>query len=155
MRILKALIVTALFIIPPQARAASEPELAVAAIYKPYLQKAGSPGGPLRAKIYSARRKSEIGKLRAACKGHDFCLPDVDFLIDGQDWKITDFKLAQRAASPQSAVVDVSFENFGRRKSLVFTMVKERDAWLVDQIDGVGEKRHYNLDDSLKPNLER
>jgi hypothetical protein len=66
MRILKALIVTALFIIPPQARAASAPELAVAAIYKPYLQKAGSPGGPLRATIYSARRKSEIGKLRAA-----------------------------------------------------------------------------------------
>lgn len=141
------------------ARADDDAVAAVQAIYNLYLIKyARVSDGPkqLDPQYYSARRKRQLAALRKTCKGKDLCLPDTDYFVNGQDYRLTNLQvrpLADPAAPADVAKVDVRFRNFEADDHFVFTMVKEGRRWLIDQMEGGGKETHYTLDDALTPHL--
>lgn len=134
------------------AQAENAPAEAVRAIYQHYIaaEKSGAIGpDQLDPKLYTPRVRKQIRQLLKACKGKDVCLPDADFLIDGQDFKITDLQLRVLSDGENRALIEATFKNFDTTVKRVFTMRKQGAAWLIDDID-FGEGRR--LKDELKPN---
>ncbi|MBK9082533.1 MAG: DUF3828 domain-containing protein [Rhizobiales bacterium] len=145
-------VVAALMLWAPLAFAASAPAEAVRAVYEQYLaaEKTGAMGPDhLDPKLYTPRVRAMIAKLQKACKGKDICLPDADFLVDGQDFKITDLLIRVISDQNGRAMIEATFKNFDTKVKRVFTLRENGGRWLIDDIDfGGGEK----LKDQLKPN---
>lgn len=141
------------------AWAAEDAAATVKAIYTLYLVKSTKPGSEpdqLDPKYYSARRRQQIKELEKACDGKDMCMPDADHFIDGQDYKITGLQVkALPAPNPATgtAKVEVRFRNFGTPSHMIFTMVKEGDRWVIDQLEGGRKDARYTLDTVLQPNF--
>ena len=124
-------------------------------IYAGYLKKStGSDMGPdqLAPGLYSKRRRAQIADLQRKCRGKDFCLPDFDHLIDGQDWKLSDFTVRETGNDGRTASLEVAFRNFDKPVHFVFTMVKEAGGWKIDEMAGGDGESDYRLDDVFKPN---
>lgn len=136
----------------PLAQAAGGAADAVRALYGEYATAESSDGsGPdqLKKSYYTPRVRGMIRRLIAACKGKDVCLPDADFLVDGQDFKVRDLVIVTRSETDASAVVEATFKNFDAKVRRVFTMRQVDGRWLIDDIDfGRGRR----LKDELKPN---
>ena len=146
--------VATLLLAPLSARAEDDAVATVKRIYRAYDKAGDDPStwpDQLAPKLYSERRRKEIAALKRACAGKDMCLPDFDHMIDGQDWKISGLKVEAKETTATTARVDVSFRNFETAVAFVFTMVKEKGGWKIDQMEGGGEAK-YTLDDVLKPN---
>ena len=145
------LVAAALFGADP-ARAGSAADM-VRALYAEY-EKADETksNGPdqLDPQLYTARVRREIARLNRACKGKDICGPDADFLIDGQDFKITDVRTRVVSDSAERAEVEATFKNFGKTVKRVFILRSEDGRWLIDDIRLGGGRK---LKDELKPNL--
>lgn len=133
------------------AQAESAPAEAVRAIYGEYEAAEKTRGmGPdqLDKKYYTPRVRREITRLMKACKGKDVCLPDADFLIDGQDFKIRDLLIRVLSDRGDTALIEATFTNWDTKVKRVFTMRNIGGRWLIDDIDfGKGHK----LKDELKP----
>jgi hypothetical protein len=145
------LVAASLFCAAP-ARAEGAAEM-VRALYAEYEKAdATKASGPdqLDPKLYTARVRKQIARLNRACKGKDICGPDADFLVEGQDFKITEVKTRVVSASAERARVEARFKNFGGAIKRVFSMRREDGRWLIDDIDFGGGRR---LKDELKPNL--
>ncbi|QLP97629.1 MAG: DUF3828 domain-containing protein [Rhodoblastus sp.] len=124
---------------------------AVRALYGEYQAAEKTRGmGPdqLKKSYYTPRVRREIVRLHAACRGKDVCLPDADFLIDGQDFKIDNLNVVTRAETGDSATVEATFTNFDSKVKRVFKMKLIEGRWLIDDIDFGGGRR---LKDELKP----
>jgi len=138
------------------AAAEEGPVAKVEAIYAPYLVKTDDPAATpdqLDPALYSARRKAQLARLQKACEGKDMCLPDFDHLVNGQDYALKGLKIEKIAGDDRRATVAVRFSNFKTPQRFVFTLVKENDRWLIDQIDGGSKNYRYTLDDVFKPNF--
>lgn len=72
--------------------------------------------------------KGEVGAL------------DGDPLYDAQDTEIKKFAIGKPAYEGGQARVNVTFENFGKPQSFVFTLVNGRSGWRIDNIE-YGEGR--------------
>ncbi len=60
---------------------------------------------------------------------------DGDPLYDAQDMEIKNFAIGKAAYEGNKARVNVTFENFGQKKSLTFILMKEKAGWRIDDID--------------------
>lgn len=139
------------------AFAAQEPADAIAAIYQAYIKAERNKGmapDQLALKYYSARRQAQIIALKKACKGKDPCLPDADFFIDGQNYKIRDLDVRTRSKNAQKAEVEARFRNFDTAQRVVFSLVNEGKGWRIDDMEGGIEGARYTLDTMLKPVTE-
>ena len=134
------------------ARAAHAAAEAVRALYAQYEAAEKSNGsGPdqLDKSLYTPRVRREIAKLTKACKGKDVCLPDADFLVDGQDFRIRDLLVRVLSDGADRALIEATFKNFDTKVKRVFTMRLIDGRWLIDDINlGAGRR----LKDELKPN---
>jgi len=72
--------------------------------------------------------KGEVGAL------------DGDPLYDAQDMEIKKFTINQATYEDGKAKVNVTFENFGQKKSFVFVLVNGRTGWRIQNIE-YGEGR--------------
>jgi hypothetical protein len=122
------------------ALAQSTPEVFVRGVYDAYVaaEKAGKDApDQLRASIYSARIRKQIAALKKACaKREDLCLPDADFLVDGQDYKISDIHTKELSQQGDRAKVEARFRNFDTAVVKTYTLVRENGRWAIDDIDG-------------------
>ena len=66
--------------------------------------------------------KGEVGAL------------DGDPLYDAQDMEIKKFAIAKPGYENGQARVNVTFENFGKLKSFIFTLVNGRSGWRINNI---------------------
>ena len=71
----------------------------------------------------------------------------ADPLYDAQDTDIKNFKVGQAEIKDKSANVPVTFENFGKKQTINFALVKENDAWKIEDIK-------YEKSGSLVKNLK-
>lgn len=141
-----------LAVVPTASRAESGPVAAVRAIYAPYLAPAKGLGpDQLAPKLYSARRRAEIGRLHKACRGKDGCLPDADHFVGGQAYRITGLTITEVSADATTARVEADFANFDTHEHMVFTMVREGRRWVVDDLEGGRPDARHTLDDALRP----
>ena len=63
------------------------------------------------------------------------CALDWDFIIDGQDWKISKVKVGELVVAGDKATVTVSFVNMGTPCRNVYYFARENGAWKVDDIE--------------------
>lgn len=131
------------------ANAAAEAVRALYAQYDAAEKSGGSGPDQLDKSLYTPRVRREITKLMKACKGKDVCLPDADFLVSGQDFKIRGLLLRVVSDGAERALIEATFKNFDSKVKRVFTMRRVGERWLIDDID-FGEGRR--LKDELKPN---
>jgi hypothetical protein len=71
----------------------------------------------------AVRSKGEVGAL------------DGDPLYNAQDFEITNFAIGKPSYVEGKAKVVVTFENFGKPKTIVFIMVNGRAGWRINDID--------------------
>ena len=149
--VLSGLFVAASLIWAAPGRAAEGAAGAGRAIYESYqaAEKSGAMGpDQLNKKLYTPRVRRQITQLHKACRGKDVCLPDADFLIAGQDFKIADLNVTTRSQTPTQASVEATFRNFDTKVRRVFSLRQVEGRWLIDDIDFGGGRR---LKDELKP----
>jgi hypothetical protein len=60
---------------------------------------------------------------------------DGDPLYDAQDMEIKNFAIGKAVFQDGKARVNVSFENFGQKKSIIFLLVNGRTGWRISDID--------------------
>ncbi len=76
----------------------------------------------------AVKSKGEVGAI------------DGDPLYDAQDMDIKKFAIAKPTFESGKANVNVTFENFGKPKSFVFTLINGRTGWRINDIN-YGEGR--------------
>lgn len=79
---------------------------------------------------------------------------DFDPFINGQDYEIKKLKIEEPLYAGGKAIVHVTFENFGDAQDLGIALVKEGEAWKVDDIWAGGEYA-YDLLDILQAPLPK
>ena len=60
---------------------------------------------------------------------------DWDVFIDGQDWKLTELKIAPVSQTPSQAQVRATFKNFDKPSDMLFDLVLEEGHWRIDDIE--------------------
>ena len=75
-----------------------------------------------------------IWKDRITSKG-EVGVIDGDPLYDAQDMEIKNFAIGKATYEGNKARVNVTFENFGEKKSLILMLVKGTTGWRIDDID--------------------
>jgi hypothetical protein len=63
------------------------------------------------------------------------CAIDWDFVVDGQDWKLSNVKVGTAVVAGDKATVTVSFKNFDVACVNVYYFVREDGRWKVDDIE--------------------
>lgn len=67
-----------------------------------------------------------------------------DPYIDGQDFEITDLEIGTPEIEDDSALVDVTFSNFGEPRSLTYELVDE-DGWKIEDVVSHNPDNMYRL----------
>src|SRR5437773_4306591 len=125
----------------PQAQSNNRrlsPNELVADLYKQHNRK----HGPFfqtrsRALLYKYFEKSladMIWKDAVSSKG-EVGVIDGDPLYDAQDMDIKNFAIGKAVFEDGKARLTVSFDNFGKQKTIVFVLVNGRSGWLISDID--------------------
>ena len=114
------------------------PEALVADLYKAHDQKRGpffqTRSRALLTKYFEQSLANMIWKDRVTSKGEVGVL-DGDPLYDAQDMEIKNFAIGKADVDGAKAKVNVTFENFGQKKSLVFMLAKGATGWRINDID--------------------
>ncbi len=136
----------------------SDPVSFVAEVYQHFV-KDQSTGGfytPPR-DIFTARLGKLVRDDITRAKGEVGCL-DFDFWVNGQDWKITNLKVAIGAAGKDRETVIAKFVNLGVPEEIHFEFRrigaagKDEGRWLLDDAHSLKDPR-WTLSDVLKCTL--
>lgn len=88
----------------------------------------------------AVRSKGEVGAI------------DGDPLYDAQDMEIRKFAIGKAVYDSGKARVNVSFENFGQQKTIVFVLVNGRSGWRIGDLDyGQGRTLKGDLKGTTRP----
>src|SRR5262249_32578842 len=74
---------------------------------------------------------------------------DFDPYFDGQDFEITDLKIGDATITGDKASIEVKFKNFDMEEDMVFALVKEGNAWKIDDVNSKGGADPYDLHDIM------
>ena len=108
----------------------SDPVTLITAIYQTYeTDKAGLPH------IYSKRLQALIDKDAKETPEGEVGRIDWDVFIDGQDWKLTELKIARVSQTATEAKVRATFKNFDNPSDMLFYLVLEDGHWRIDDIE--------------------
>ena len=67
-------------------------------------------------------------------RSNEICALDWDFVVDGQDWRLSNVKVGALSVAGDKATVTVTFRNF-RPCVNVYDFVREDGQWKVDDIE--------------------
>ena len=120
-----------------RAKALSSPEVLVADLYRAEKEKR-SPFFQTRSRAllykYFEKDLSDLIWRDAVKSKGEVGVIDGDPLYDAQDMEIKNFSINKPRYEAAQALVDVTFENFGEKKTVTFTMVKGSAGWRVHDI---------------------
>jgi hypothetical protein len=112
-----------------QAGPDADPVSLIKAIYQTY--QASKPGLP---HIYSHRLQALVDKdVKETPEGMVGRI-DWDVFVDGQDWQLSEIKIALVAKSAKAAQVRAIFKNFDSPSDMMFDLVREDGGWRIDDI---------------------
>ncbi len=126
------------------AWAYDDPKALVDAIYAPYTT-LGTATGQDPAQYYSERLKGLVA-ANAAASGEN-APPVLDFnpFIGATQALLRDLSVGTPVGNTESAIVTVSFGNFGEISLLSLSLVREADGWKVDDIASLGQGENWLL----------
>lgn len=67
-----------------------------------------------------------------------------DPYIDGQDYEITEFEIAEPVPEEGGVLVEVTFKNFDELRSLTYELVEE-DGWKINDVISTNPDSEYRL----------
>ena len=106
--------------------------------YAPYIHEDDPfPDDP--SEIYSPTLKQLWDEAAAKSEESEAPILDFDPIINGQDYEITDFLIADPVVEGDAATVAVSFSNFGEPQELHFELIRRAEGWKIDDIEAIGE----------------
>lgn len=115
-----------------------DPKGLVEYAYAPYLNEADPfPDDPTE--IYSPTLKQLWDEMAAKSEASEAPIIDFDPMINGQDYEVTDFVVADPVIEGDSATVVVSFTNLGEPQELHFELIRRAEGWKIDDIESTGE----------------
>lgn len=78
-------------------------------------------------------------------------MPGLGFdpFVNGQDFQLGDFIVADPMVSGDAATVVVSFLNFGEPQELRFTLVRRAEGWKIDDIESLAGEFTWRLSELL------
>ena len=68
-------------------------------------------------------------------KTHEVCALDWDYVIDGQDWALSNVKVGAFESSGDKGTVKVGFTNLDATCANVFYFVRENGQWRVEDVE--------------------
>jgi Protein of unknown function (DUF3828) len=135
-RLCLILIAIALGAASPLGDADSDPEAQITAIYQTYTDVApGEDGTPNVEGVYSERLQTLIDKDEKETPEGEIGRIDWAVFVDGQDWQLTELKIAIASQDATQAEVRASFKNFGQPRDLLYSLVLEDGHWRIDDIE--------------------
>jgi hypothetical protein len=122
----------------PRVLAPKTPEALIADLYQAHKNKR-SPFFQRRSRAlldkYFAKSVADLIWKDAHGPKDDVGVIDGDPLYDAQDMEIKNFAVGKAEVEGAKAKVNVFFENFGQKKSLVFMLGKGTTGWRINDID--------------------
>ncbi|MGK2922452.1 MAG: DUF3828 domain-containing protein [Methyloceanibacter sp.] len=120
---------------PAKQETPSEAVIFVSRIYEAYTDnKDDDPVQPEGSEIYSKRLQALLDKDAAETQEGEVGRLDFDPFVDGQDWEIGGLKVKEVYRSGGEARVRADFANFGKPRSILFSLVREGGEWRIDDI---------------------
>jgi hypothetical protein len=119
-----------------QAKPDADPLTLIKAIYRTYQD--NKPGLP---HIYSKRLQALVDKDEKETPEGMVGRIDWDVIVDGQDWQLSNLKIALIAKSAKTAQVRATFKNFDSANDMVFDLVREDGGWRIDDIEKMVKPR--------------
>ena len=120
-----------------QSKMKLAPNALVADLYKTHKRKRGpffqTRSRALLYKYFEKGLADLIWKDAVTSKG-EVGVIDGDPLYDAQDMEIKNFAIAKPRYEAGRALVDVNFENFGRKKTITFIVVNGKTGWRIRDI---------------------
>ena len=139
MRILLALIFAiALGVASAHAEVDGDPVALITAIYQTYADNTPSLGAdaePGLPHVYSQRLQALIDKDEKETPEGMVGRIDWDVFVDGQDWQLSELKIALVSKSATRAQVRATFKNFDHPSNMLFDLVLEDGHWRIDDIE--------------------
>ena len=140
---LAALLIAA--VIPARAQVNErEPDQAVwlREIYDQYhrMEKSSDPAAQPTYELVEKRASKSLAALfkrNKDCerKSYEICALDWDFVIDGQDWTLSNINVGGAVVDGDKATVTVRFRNFRTPCVNIYSFVREDGLWKVDDIE--------------------
>ena len=95
---------------------------------------------PSSTELFAKRASKSLAALfkrndDCEAEGKGVCALDWDFVIDGQDWTLSNVKVGPIVAAGDKATVTVTFRNFTTACVNVYDFVREDGDWKVDDIE--------------------
>ncbi len=125
--------------VPPGER---DPSAWLRQVYELYRRAENAPELDTRANYRlivnrASRSLAALFKKNDDCEAEQegICALDWDFVVDGQDFRLSNIKVGATAVSGDTASVTVSFTNFESSCVNVYRFVREDDEWKVEDIE--------------------
>lgn len=118
------------------------PEALLEAFYQPYMDGNFAEddsmfrSAALQALYDNDAESTPIGEMGAL---------DFDPYVDGQDFDVTNLVIGTPEIDGETAVVEVSFDNFGQNTSLTYDLVFEDGGWRIDDVANDAGEYPYRL----------
>ena len=134
----------------------TSPKAVVEALYEPYFQPYESFDYQLldATPLQSAGLNALFAKDREEA-GEGIGRIDFDPYINGQDFQVTDLAVGEPVYAGGRAVVGVTFKNFEQPQDMGFLLVKEGEAWKIDNMWASESEYPYDLKDILNAPLSQ
>lgn len=101
---------------------------------------------------FSARRQEQIAMQKRSCPpAYGLCLPDYQLFVLGQDWQLSKLRISASEEENGHQVITGQFNSYDRQIKAIFTFIKERENWKIDDVDIFDGKLRVNLDQYFAP----
>ena len=132
-----------LFLLSCCALAEQKPEAIITALYKPYSsdsldeQTGIKQVSALDAILpHASQTLAKLISNELACQKREqgICTIDSDIIINGQDWKLSNFSLDQKQIDANKVIIIAHFMNMDTANAVTYSMIKEGNQWHIDNV---------------------
>ncbi len=109
----------------------TDPVVLIASIYKTYTAETNNPG---YSDVYSRRLQALIDTDAKDTPEGEAGKIDWDVFVDGNNWELSDQKIALVSKTGTRAQVRAKFDSFKKPHDMIFDLVREDGGWLIDDI---------------------
>jgi hypothetical protein len=123
--------------IAPGAQGA-DPAALVREFYRSYEAGDDTRGAIAIVMPHASTRLARLFERELACQERTraICALDFDFLVDAQDFALTDVQTSAAAARGNRVTVTARFRNAGTPVTVLFRLARDGQRWRVDDVEG-------------------
>lgn len=132
---------------PVLAQSFEDPRALIESIYAPYLRDEVPDNYPTDQ--FTPTLKTLWDDMETRQNESEMAILDFDPIINGQDFQITDFAVADPLIEGDKATVVATFRNFSEPQEMHYTLLHQADGWKIDDLESVAGEFTYRLSEIL------